>query len=66
MVKHKINVMEKFTELKELIASAEADATKFYEKGNASAGTRLRKALQQSKSIAQEIRNEVSAKKKEK
>lgn len=55
--------MKKFTELKELIASAEKDAVKFYDKGNASAGTRLRKALQQSKSLAQEIRKEVTAKK---
>jgi len=38
--------MEKFTELKALIPSAEADATVFFEKNNKAAGTRLRNALQ--------------------
>ncbi|WP_130857944.1 histone H1 [Olivibacter jilunii] len=52
--------MEKFTELKNIIASAEADADKFYNKSNGAAGTRLRKALQELKSLAQEIRNEVT------
>lgn len=58
--------MEKFTELKELIAAAEADATAFFEKNNKAAGTRLRNALQQTKVLAQDIRNEVTAKKNEK
>ncbi|MBC7654557.1 MAG: histone H1 [Oligoflexus sp.] len=55
--------MDKFTELKELITSAEADATAFFDKGNKAAGTRLRNAMQQSKVLAQDIRNEVTAKK---
>ncbi|MFD2965398.1 histone H1 [Olivibacter sp. SDN3] len=55
--------MEKFAALKELIASAEKDAQAFYEKGNKAAGTRLRGALQNTKTLAQEIRNEVTAKK---
>lgn len=55
--------MEKFTALKELINFAEKDATSFFEKGNKAAGTRLRNALQQSKALAQDIRNEVTAKK---
>ncbi|MEH6308713.1 MULTISPECIES: hypothetical protein [Olivibacter] len=55
--------MEKFATLKELIASAEKDAQAFYEKGNKAAGTRLRNALQKTKALAQEIRNEVTAKK---
>jgi len=58
--------MEKFTELKALIESAEADATAFFEKNNKAAGTRLRNALQQTKVLAQDIRNEVTAKKNEK
>lgn len=58
--------MEKFTELKALIASAEADAKAFFEKNNKAAGTRLRNALQQTKALAQDIRNEVTAKKNEK
>ncbi|MGK6353159.1 histone H1 [Parapedobacter sp. DT-150] len=53
--------MSKFAQLKELIASAEEDALKFYDKANAAAGTRLRKALQEAKTLAQDIRNEVTA-----
>lgn len=56
--------MKKFLELKMLIVSAEEDARKFYEKGNKTAGVRLRKALLSSKAITQEIRKEVSARKK--
>ncbi|OYD46377.1 histone H1 [Sphingobacterium cellulitidis] len=55
--------METFQKLKELIGSAENDAKAFYEKGNKAAGTRLRNALQQTKVLAQDIRNEVTAKK---
>lgn len=52
--------MEKFTKLKELVASMEVDADKFYNKGSGAAGTRVRKALQEIKTVAQEIRNEVT------
>lgn len=55
--------MELFKELQELISSAESDAKAFYEKGNKAAGTRLRNALQKTKTLAQDIRNEVTAKK---
>lgn len=55
--------MENFQKLKELILSAESDATAFFEKGNKAAETRLRNALQQTKTLAQEVRNEVTAKK---
>lgn len=48
--------MEKFTELKTLIATIEEDATKFYEKENKAAGVRLRKALQDVKALAQAVR----------
>lgn len=58
--------MSAFTKLKELVAATEADATAFYEKGNKAAGTRLRKALQEIKVLAQEGRNEVTAKKAKK
>ena len=47
---------EKFNELKDLILGLEADAEKFYEKGNSAAGTRLRKGLQDVKNLAQAIR----------
>jgi len=58
--------MEKFNALKELLLASEKDAVSFFERGNKSAGTRLRKNLQQAKSLAQELRLEVTAKKNEK
>jgi hypothetical protein len=55
--------MEKFTKLKELIASVEADVEKFYNAGNSAAGTRVRKGMQDLKVLAQDIRTEVTEKK---
>jgi hypothetical protein len=55
--------MDKFSKVKELIASVEADAEKFYNAGNSAAGTRVRKAMQDLKNLAQEIRTEVTEKK---
>ena len=56
--------MEKFEELKALVAGLEEDATKFNEKGNKAAGTRLRKGCQDVKNLCQAIRVEVSERKK--
>lgn len=56
--------MEKFQELKTLVESLNEDVTKFSEKGNKSAGTRLRQGMQELKKLAQEIRVEVSTAKK--
>lgn len=55
--------MSKFAQLKEVVASVEADVEKFYNAGNSAAGTRVRKALQEIKSLAQEIRVEITEKK---
>ncbi|RAJ29242.1 histone H1 [Pedobacter cryoconitis] len=55
--------MSKFAKLKEVVAATEADVEKFYNSGNGAAGTRLRKALQEIKGIAQEIRTEITEKK---
>ncbi|GGE07683.1 MULTISPECIES: histone H1 [Sphingobacterium] len=55
--------MENYTKLKELVASIEADAEKFFNNGNSAAGTRVRKGLQEIKTLAQDIRNEVTSKK---
>ncbi len=55
--------MDKFTKLKELAAGIEADVEKFYNAGNSAAGTRVRKAMQDLKVLAQEIRSEVTEKK---
>lgn len=49
-----------FEKLKELVAASETDATAFYLKGNKAAGTRLRKAYQEIKNLAQAGRNEVT------
>lgn len=55
--------MGNFTKLKDLVASLEVDADKFFNNGNAAAGTRVRKGLQEVKTLAQDIRNEITAKK---
>lgn len=55
--------MKKFSEVKEVISAIEADVEKFYNGGNAAAGTRVRKAMQDLKGLAQEIRTEVTEKK---
>ncbi len=51
--------MNRFQELQDLVASFEKDFNKFYEKGNKSAGTRVRKAMNELKRKAQDIRKEV-------
>ena len=55
--------MDKFQKLKDLLTGVEADAEKFYNAGNGAAGTRVRKAMQELKGLAQEIRAEVTEKK---
>jgi hypothetical protein len=57
--------MENFNELKNTLLAIEEDAAKFYDKGNKAAGVRLRKGLQDIKSLAQLIRQDVSTKNKE-
>jgi len=47
-----------FDELQDTINDCQSDVTKFVE-GNNSAGTRVRKAMQTVKSLAQDIRVEV-------
>lgn len=55
--------MSRFDELKDFVAGLEGDFDKFYAKGNKAAGTRLRKAMQELKALAQEIRVEIQDKK---
>lgn len=45
------------------MALVEEDASKFFERENNAAGTRLRNHLQQIKTLAQELRNEVQEEK---
>ena len=51
-----------FDELQNVINDCQADVTKFVE-GNNSAGTRVRKAMQAVKSLAQDVRVEVQEQK---
>lgn len=52
--------MDKFKQLQSLVQGIEADADKFYNNGNGAAGTRVRKALQEIKGLAHEIRKDVT------
>ena len=45
--------------LKAKIHEIEEDVHKFYGKGNNAAGTRIRKAMQEVKALAQDIRKEI-------
>ena len=47
------------TDLKENVSQLEAEAAKFYEKGNKSPGSRTRKLLQDSKALCQTGRTHV-------
>ncbi len=53
------NVPNTLDNLITLLENTRDDYTKFYASGNASAGTRVRKAMQEVKTIAQELRVEV-------
>lgn len=55
----------RFAELQALVAGMEADFQKFYGAGNKAAGTRVRNAMQELKTFAQLVRNEVSTIKNE-
>jgi hypothetical protein len=50
--------------MKVLVSEFEADFTKFSEKGNKAAGTRARKALQDIRNLAKDIRTGISEAKK--
>lgn len=53
--------MDKYAKLKGLVMAIEDDFSKFYDKGNKAAGTRARKAMQELKVLAQEIRKDIQA-----
>jgi|TARA_Y100000592_G_C5307482_1_gene238469 hypothetical protein len=52
-----------FEKLQDIVNSTQADIDKFYEGGNKAAGTRVRKAMQEVKNLAQDLRKDVQAKK---
>ena len=55
--------MSKFDDLKGFVDGLEDDFSKFYDKGNKAAGTRVRKAMQDLKAMAQDIRVDIQDKK---
>ena len=55
--------MRQFDTIQKHIEDLREDFTKFYEKGNKAAGTRVRKGMQELKEIAQEVRLDVKDKK---
>jgi len=56
--------MDIYTKMVELLNEVEGDVQKYYDKGNKAAGTRVRKAMQELKGLAQEQRVEISEKNK--
>lgn len=52
-----------YNALKELVAGMEDDFSKFYDKNNKAAGTRIRKGMQDIKKMAQDIRTDVQEQK---
>ena len=57
--------METYEKIKALLEQTQSDVEKFFSKGNSSAGTRVRQAMQELKKLAQELRAEVQDKKNE-
>lgn len=51
--------MARFDQIKDMVMELEGDFDKFYNKGNSAAGTRVRKGMQDLKTLTQEIRLEV-------
>jgi hypothetical protein len=53
-------VQELINQLNEVLTEVSSDVEKFDTKGNKAAGTRIRKAMQTMKALAQDVRNAVS------
>jgi hypothetical protein len=56
--------MKTYNEIVALVEAAKEDIEKFFVKGNKSAGTRVRKHMQDLKALAQQLRSEVQDAKK--
>jgi|TARA_Y100000310_G_C20544278_1_gene744837 hypothetical protein len=50
---------DRLEQLITLLEESREDFTKFYERGNNAAGTRIRKTMQEVKNVAQELRVDV-------
>lgn len=55
--------MQTFESIKSLVETVETDMMKFSEKGNMSAGTRVRQSMQELKKLAQQLRLEIQEEK---
>ena len=64
-IKGLVKMKNRYDDLKSLVDSLEEDFTKFYDKSNKAAGTRVRKGMQDMKTLAQDIRVEVQNSKNE-
>jgi len=53
-------IQDLITQMEAVLTEVQADAAKFDEKGNKAAGTRVRKAMQTMKALAQDVRVAVS------
>ena len=53
-------IQDLITQLNEVLTEVQSDVEKFDTKGNKAAGTRIRKAMQTMKALAQDVRNAVS------
>jgi Histone H1-like protein Hc1 len=51
--------MNKYNDLLNAVQSLEVDFQKFYERGQAAAGTRVRKGLSDLRKLAQEVRKDI-------
>lgn len=51
--------MSRYNDFFNLVQNMEQDVEKFYKGGNAAAGTRVRKTLQDIKELAHEVRKEI-------
>lgn len=58
--------MSDYNKIKEHLISLEDDFEKFYNKGVAAAGTRVRKGMQELKNMAQDVRKNVTEMKSKK
>jgi hypothetical protein len=58
------NLETMLNQIVEMVDSVREDAAKFEDKGNGAAGTRVRKAMQSIKTLAQDVRVQVSESKK--
>jgi len=55
--------MDKLNQIKQYLNTLDEDFAKFFDRGNNAAGTRVRKAMQELKKMANDVRTSVQEKK---